>query len=95
MKDDHEGRSEVHQGLIDIYFLWISSDRQYWSLLDPQIVLDYENNNEFMIIDLEVGTMLDKYLDTKGHSAYVRPSIGVGRDRPTDGSIEIGYKIIW
>jgi hypothetical protein len=48
-----------------------------------------------MIIDLEAGTMRDKYLGTKGHSAYARPSIGIGRDRLTDGSIEIGYKIIW
>ncbi len=48
-----------------------------------------------MIIDVEAGTMLDKYLGTKGHSAYLRPSIGIGGDRPTDGSIEVGYKIIW
>ena len=31
-----------------------------------------------MIIDLEAGTLRDKYLGTKGHSAYVRPSIGIG-----------------
>ena len=48
-----------------------------------------------MIIDLEAGTMLDKYLGTKGHSAYLRPSIGVGGDRPTYGSIKVAYKIIW
>jgi hypothetical protein len=93
--DEDEGRSEVHQGLIDIFLLWISSDKQYWTLFDPQIILDYEENKEFMIIDLEAGTMLDKYLGTKGHSAYVRPSIGIGADRPTDGSIEVGYKVIW
>jgi hypothetical protein len=93
--DEDEGRREVHQGLIDIFLLWASSDKQYWALLDPQIVLDYEENTEFMLIDLEAGTMLDKYLGTKGHSAYIRPSVGVGGHRPTDGSIEVGYKIIW
>jgi hypothetical protein len=66
-----------------------------WVLIDPQILLDYEQNKEFALIDFEAGTMLDKYLGTKGHSAYLRPSIGVGSDRPTDGSIEVGYKIIW
>ncbi len=85
--DEDDGRSEVHQGLIDIFLLWASSDKQYWALVDPQIVLDYEEDKEFMIIDGEVGTMLDKYLGTKGHSAYLRPSIGIGGDRPTDGSI--------
>jgi hypothetical protein len=93
--DEDDGRSEIHQGLIDVFFLMQSKDKQRWALFDPQIVLDYENEIEFMIIDIEAGTMLDKYLGTKGHSAYVRPSIGIGDDRPTDGSIEVGYKVIW
>ena len=93
--DEDEGRDDFHQGLIDVFFLWISSNKQYWSLLDPQILLDYENHTEFMLLDLEAGMMLDKYFGTKGHSAYVRPSVGIGADRPTDGSIEMGYKIIW
>jgi len=93
--DEDDGRSQVHQGLIDIFLLWGSSDKQYWALVDPQVILDFENEREFMIIDFEAGAMLDKYLGTKGHSAYVRPSVGIGGDRPTDGSIEVGYKIIW
>jgi len=93
--DEDEGRSDVHQGLIDLFLLWGSSDKQYWTMFNPQIVLDYENDTEFMLIDIEAGTMLDRYFGTKGHSAYVRPSIGIGGDSPTDGSIEAGYKIIW
>ena len=93
--DEDDGRSEVHQGLIDIFFLKMSTDKQRWALFDPQIVLDYENDTEFMLIDLEVGTMLDRYFGTKGHSVYLRPSVGIGSDRPTDGSVEVGYKIIW
>jgi hypothetical protein len=93
--DEADGRSKVRQGLIDLFILAQSKDKQRWALLDPQIILDYEQNIEFMIVDLEVGTMLDKYLGTKGHSTYLRPSIGVGKHRPSDGSIEVGYKIIW
>ena len=93
--DEDDGRSKVHQGLIDLFVVWSSQDMQFWGLFDPQIVLDYENDTEFMIIDLEAGMMLDKYLGTKGHSAYLRPSFGVGGDRSTDGSIEVGYKVIW
>jgi len=93
--DEDEGHSDVHQGLIDLFVVWGSSDKQYWAVVDPQIILDYENDTEFMIIDIEAGTMLDKYLGTQGHSAYIRPSLGIGGHRPTDGSIEAGYKIIW
>jgi hypothetical protein len=93
--EEDDGRSDVHQGLIDLFVVWGSSDKKYWAVVDPQIVLDYENEKEFMLIDFEAGTMLDRFLGTKGHSAYVRPSIGIGADRSTDGSIEVGYKIIW
>jgi hypothetical protein len=30
----------------------------------------------------------------QGRSFYLRPSIGVGSDRPADGSVEVGYKIV-
>jgi len=50
---------------------------------------------EYSIVDLEVGMMLDPHLGTKGHSTYLRPSFGIGADRPMDGSIELGYKIVF
>lgn len=39
--------------------------------------------------------MLNPYLGTKGHTACLCPSVGIGYHGPTDGSIELGYKIIW
>jgi hypothetical protein len=93
--EEDSGRSEIHQGLIDIFLLWSSQDKQYWTLLDPQIILDYEEDTEYMVVDAEAGMMLDRFLGTKGHSMYIRPAVGVGTDRPIDGSIEVGYKIIW
>lgn len=85
----------VNQSLIDLFFLQTSEDKTIWVLVDPQIILDYENNTEFLLLDVEVGTMLDKYIDKKGHSVYVRPSAGIGSDRPYDASIELGYKVVW
>ena len=72
---------------------WVSPSVQAEE--DAQIILDYERNTEFMIVDIELGTMLDPYLNTKGHSAYIRPAFGVGADRSVDAAIEIGYKVIW
>jgi hypothetical protein len=92
---EESGASDVHQGLIDIFFLKTSADRQKWFLLDPQIILDYENSKEFVLFDAEAGMMMDNLLGTKGHSAYVRPSFGIGHYRPYDFSLEIGYKIVW
>ena len=94
--DTEEGRDDIHQSIIDLYVLWISQNKQYWSLLDPQIVFDYEADVEFMILDLEVGTMLDRYFGTKGHSAYLRPSVGVGGDRQNHlvNSKRIGQSLV-
>ena len=81
----------MHQSVIDLFVLKTWNNKTRWFLADPQIILDYENNREFALIDLEFGTMLK----TKGHSAYIRPSVGIGNDRPYDASIEVGYKIVW
>ena len=92
---EDDGVDDLHQGLIDIFLLWTSPDKLKWVLVDPQFIFDYENDIEFGILDAEAGMMLDKILGTKGHSAYIRPSVGFGHDRLSDGSIELGYKIVW
>ena len=86
---------DVHQGLIDVFMVKTWGANQYWGFIDPQILLDYENDVEFMLLEIQAGMMTDKYFGTKGHSAYIMPSFGIGADRPYDFSLEVGYKIIW
>ncbi len=93
--DEDDDRSDVHQGLIDLFIVKTFSNNQYWGYVDPQIVLDYENNEEYMLLEIQAGMMTDKYFGTKGHSVYMMPSFGVGEDRPYDFSMEIAYKIVW
>lgn len=93
--DEDAGRSEVDQILIDLNYLRMAKDKQSWFFTDPQIVIDNETDKEFAIVDLEFGWMMTKWWpEKKGQSFYVRPSFGVGGDRPTDGSIEVGYKFV-
>ena len=93
--DEDDGRSRVHQGLIDFFLVKTFAQNQYWAYIDPQIVLDYENSREFMLVELQGGMMLDKFVGSKGHSIWILPSFGVGSDRPYDFSFEVGYKYIW
>lgn len=91
--DEDDGRDEVDQILIDLNYLKMVDDKQSWFFTDPQLVFDNEKDVEYAIVDLEWGWMMTNWNpDKKGQSFYVRPSIGVGADRPTKGSIEIGYK---
>jgi hypothetical protein len=93
--DEDSGRSEVDQWLIDLNYLRMAEDKLTWFFTDPQIVIDNENDQEFAIVDLEWGWMMANWWpESKGQSFYIRPSIGVGADRPAEGSIEIGYKFV-
>ena len=88
-------KRKVDQILIDLNFLKMAGDKQSWFFTDPQIVIDNELDEEFCVCDFEFGWMMTKWKpDLKGHSFYIRPSIGVGADRPTDYAVEIGYKIV-
>jgi hypothetical protein len=93
--NEDSGRNNVAQGLIDMFLVKTWANNQYWGYIDPQILLDYENNVEYMLLEIQAGMMTDKYFNTKGHSVYVMPSLGVGTDRPYDWSLEAGYKIVW
>jgi hypothetical protein len=92
---EDSGRDQVHLGVIDFFLVKTFAQNQYWAYIDPQIVLDYENSREFMLVELQGGMMLDKFVGSKGHSIWILPSFGVGSDRPYDFSFEVGYKYIW
>jgi hypothetical protein len=93
--DEDKGRAKVNQGLIDMFLVKTFRNNEIWAFIDPQILLDYENDIEFMLFEMQAGMMLDKYFGTKGHSAWIMPSFGVGTHRPYDYSFEIGYKLVW
>ena len=66
-------------------------ENKIWTYIDPQIILDYEKHEEFMLIEIQAGTMTGP----KGQSAWIMPSFGVGTYRPYDFSVEVGYKFVW
>jgi hypothetical protein len=86
-----DGRDKVHGGLIDMFLVKTWSENKYWGYIDPQIVLDYEEHTEFMLLEIQAGLMVGP----AGHSIWAMPSFGVGTHRPYDFSLEIGYKIVW
>jgi hypothetical protein len=93
--EEDDGRADVNQILIDLNYLAMAKDGQSWFFTDPQIVIDRETKKEFAILDFEFGWMMTKWFpEMTGQSFYIRPSVSVGKDRPSDFSIEVAYKII-
>jgi hypothetical protein len=89
--DVDAGRDDVHWGLIDAFILKQSNSGRTWGYIDPQIVLDYEQSLEYMLLELQYGSMIG----SGGQSVYIMPSFGLGSDRPYDISLEAAWKIVW
>jgi hypothetical protein len=85
-------RGGVSRSQIDLYFVWMLAQGKNWFLLDPQIILDHKNKNEFMTIDAEWGFMI---APKSGISGYVRPGVGIGDDRPFNWNFEFALKFVW
>ena len=87
-----DGRPSVNQWQMDIYFVWLLAQMKHWLIINPQPVLDVENDKEFMIVDVEFGLMIPQM---PGAAIHVRPGVGVGADRPFDWTFEFGFRWIW
>jgi hypothetical protein len=88
----NDDRGKISRSQIDLYFVWILAKGKNWLLVDPQIILDHENNREFATIDVEWGFMI---VPKSGISGYIRPGWGLGKDRPFDWNFEFALKFVW
>ena len=85
-----DARADVSRSQFDIFGLWLDTNKRWWFMANPQAVIDHENDLGFALFEVEYGRMM-----FAGLSAYSRPSLGIGTDRPYDWSVELGLKIIW
>ncbi len=87
------GRDNVNSANLDIYLVkrWNGGDE--WVQIDPTYKLNYEKSK------YNGGTLRVTYGRVLGDvgkaklSAYVRPGVGIGVDRPYDWSLETGVSI--
>jgi hypothetical protein len=86
------GDTKVSRSQIDLYFVWLLGKGKNWLIVDPQIVLDHENNREPALIEVEWGYMI---APSVGASTYVRPGVGIGSDKPYTWNLEFGFKYVW
>ena len=87
-----DNRSDISRSQIDLYFVWMLAKGRNWLILDPQIILDHENSKELGTVEAEWGFMI---APKQGISAYLRPGVGIGADRPYDWNLEFAVKFVW
>ena len=83
-------RTAVNKTQLDLFILKQSDDKRTYVLLDPQYVIDWENDKQFGLFEAEAG-----YVFESGISLYGRPGVGFGGDKPIDFNFEVGIKYIF
>ena len=86
------GGNSVNQTVLDIYYVKMLSKGKNWLIVNPQPIFDWENETEFMVVDVEWGFMIAKQ---SGISGYVRPGFGIGEYRPFNYNFEFAIKFVW
>ena len=57
-----------------------------WLMLDPELIVDFEDDDETLDIGIEYGKMI-----TKTIAVFIKPTLGVG-DSDNDWAIKIGFR---
>ncbi len=87
-----DDRSTVSRSQIDLYFVWLLAGGKNWLIVDPQIVIDHENGTEPALIEVEWGFLI---APAAGASGWIRPGVGIGKDKPYSWNFEAGLKFVW
>ena len=89
-----DDRADIHKGSLDFYLVYKFDRMRQWVVLDPTYFLDYEQDRySGGTFRATYGRLLGKAGDAVV-SAYVRPGVGVGADRPYDWSLEVAVTLI-
>jgi len=84
--------NKVNRTVLDLYYVKMLAKGKNWLIINPQPVFDWENDTEWMVVDVEWGFMIAK---AAGLAGSVRPGFGVGADRPFNYNLEFGVRFIW
>jgi hypothetical protein len=87
-----DANPDISRSQIDLYLVWLLAKGKNWLIVDPQAILDHENDTELGTVEAEWGFMI---APSAGASGYLRPGIGIGADKPYSWNLEAGLKFVW
>jgi hypothetical protein len=86
-----DDRADINSGALDLYCLQMAKGGKSWVMLDPGLIINYEDDNSVSgYLKVVLGASIGG-----GASTYLKPAIGIGGDRSMDWSLEFGFKRIW
>lgn len=88
-----DDRENVNATTIDFYFVPKLANPRFYMTLDPALTKDWHNDAFFLVTSLTVGYTIGPMLGGKGQ-VFVKPSFGLGSDKPTGWGIQAGFQLI-
>ena len=89
--NDNGGKLNV--STFDFYFVPKLPDPKYYMTFDPAVVHDWENDKTFGSLQVTFGMLTGKAFGGDSQ-VFIKPGIQIGKDRPVDWSVQVGYKVL-
>ncbi len=91
--DEDPGRTKVNVSTFDLYYVpKLSTDKMFLTF-DPNVSYDWEQDKVFASLTTTVGFPLGKAFGGDSQ-IFIAPKIFAGADRPSDWSLQVGFKVI-
>lgn len=86
-------RSSVNESVFDFYFVITADDKKSWITIDPALAIDWQNSrNTPFSVEVQFGRRLGT-LWGGALNGSITPGVGIGKDRPYDWNIAIGFNL--
>jgi hypothetical protein len=86
-------RENVNATTIDFYFVPKLANPKFYMTLDPALTQDWHADKFYLITALTVGYTVGPMMGGTGQ-VFVKPSVGLGGDKPTGWGIQAGFQLI-
>ncbi len=86
-------RPNISRGDFDLYAVYKPKGASWWLTSDVTISYDFKNKKIPASWELQYGMNLGK-VGNAALNGYIRPGIGIGRDRPYDWSVDVGVSLV-
>lgn len=87
-------RANVNRGDFDLYAVYRPQGKRWWLTSDLTVSHDFEADATPMTWEIQLGWNVAQLNNGAAVNAYVRPGVGIGRDRPYDANIEAGISLV-
>jgi hypothetical protein len=89
-----DGFPDINRTDFDLYMVYTASNKSWWVTSDLTVSVDFQNDNKIpMSWEVQVGRTLCKW-NGAAVNAYIKPGIGIGKDRFYDWNVEVGVSLI-